>query len=91
MPEPGSGDNRWRAMAALLRDCSAVVVSDAGAKPEEVLAEEGLLLVRASGLIDTCLNAVYGGQDLKRIEPACARQCGAGSGKCGGNGMGCCA
>ncbi len=91
MPEPGIGNNRWHAMAAILRDCSAIVVSDAGAKPEEVLAEEGVLLVRASGLIDTCLNAIYGGKDLKRIEPACTRQCGAGTGSCGGNGMGCCA
>jgi nitrogen fixation protein NifB len=91
MPEPGLGDNRWRAMAAILRDCSAVVVSDAGAKPEEVLAEEGLLLVRGSGLIDGCLNAVYTGADLKKLEPAHARQCGGGGNKCGGNGMGCCA
>lgn len=91
MPEPGSGDNRWRAVAAVLRDCCAVIVSDAGARPEEIPAEEGLLLVRASGLIAACLNAVYGGQDLKRFEPAHARQCGTGSGTCGGNGMGCCA
>jgi len=91
MPEPGSGDNRWHAMAALLRDCSAVIVSDAGARPEEVLSEEGIRLVRASGLIDACLNAVYTGADLKRLEPAHARQCGAGLGQCGGNGMGCCA
>ena len=91
MPEPGSGDNRWRAMAAALRDCSAVVVSDAGARPEEVLAEEGILLVRGSGLIDACLNAIYTGGDLKKIEPSCVRQCGAGKGQCGGNGMGCCA
>ncbi len=91
MPEPGSGDNRWHAVAALLRDCSAVIVADAGSKPEEVLAEEGLMLVRASGLIDACLNAVYGGGDLKKIEPAHARQCGGGGNACGGNGMGCCA
>jgi nitrogen fixation protein NifB len=91
MPEPGLGDNRWRAMAAILRDCSAVLVSDAGSKPEEVLAEVGLLLVRGSGLIDGCLNAIYTGADLKKIEPAHARQCGAGSSTCGGNGMGCCA
>ena len=51
-------------------------MSDAGAKPEEVLAEEGLLLVRGSGLIDGCLNAVYTGADLKKLEPAHARQCG---------------
>jgi len=91
MPEPGGGDSRWRAMAATLRDCSVIVVADAGSKPEEVLAEEGLLLVRASGLIEDCLNAVYSGADLKRFEPAHARQCGAGLSQCGGNGMGCCA
>ena len=91
MPQAGSGDNRWRAMAAVLRDCSAILVSDAGSKPEEVLAEEGLLLVRGSGLIDTCLNSIYTGADLKKLEPAHARQCGGGGNKCGGNGMGCCA
>lgn len=95
MPEAGLGDNRWHAMAAILRDCSAILVSDAGSKPEEVLAEEGLLLVRGSGLIDGCLNAIYTGADLKKLEPAHARQCGGGGGgggsKCGGNGMGCCA
>jgi hypothetical protein len=47
--------------------------------------------VRGSGLIDGCLNAIYTGADLKKIEPAHARQCGAGSSTCGGNGMGCCA
>jgi len=91
MPEPGSGDNRWRAVAAVLRDCSAVVVSNAGAQPEKILAEEGLRLVRASGLIEACLSAVYSGGDLKRLEPASAGRCGAGRGLCGGNGMGCCA
>jgi nitrogen fixation protein NifB len=97
MPDPGSGDNRWRAMAAALRDCSAIVVSDAGSRPEEILAEEGILLVRASGLIDGCLETIYSGGDLKRLEPAHARCCSGGGGargggtQCGGNGMGCCA
>lgn len=90
MPPSGLGDNRWHAMAAILRDCSAVLVSDAGAKPEEVLADEGLLLVRGSGLIDICLNAIYSGADLKKLEPTRARKCGGGE-TCGGNGMGCCA
>ena len=91
MPDSGSGDNRWRAMAAILRDCSVIVVSDAGLRPEEVLAEEGVVLVRASGLIDVCLHAIYTGADLKRLEPAGSRRCGAGGSSCGGNGMGCCA
>jgi nitrogen fixation protein NifB len=72
MPEPGGGDNRWRAMAAGLRDCSAIIVSDAGARTKkEVLAEEGIRLVRASGLIDGCLEAVLlHRRDLRRLEPS---------------------
>ena len=36
MPEPGLGDNRWHAMAAILRDCSAILVSDAGSNRPSV-------------------------------------------------------
>jgi nitrogen fixation protein NifB len=91
MPPAGGGDTRWRTLAAVLCDCSAVVVSGAGSRPEEVLAEEGLLLVRATGLIDPCLHALYTGGDLASLASQGAQSCGGGGACCGGKTTACCA
>jgi len=59
-PPPGSGD-RWWAMAQILRDCRAVLVSAVGETPKAILAEAGTLPLEMTGLIELGLKAVYEG------------------------------
>ncbi len=87
-PQPGGGDERWRQLADALRDCSVVLVADAGARPFEVLSESGIKVFRCSGLIDQLLRDIYEGNPLKTVASArlshCRRSCG------GGNAVGGC-
>lgn len=87
-PEPGGGDERWQALAGLLKDCRALLVSAAGPNPMRVLGENGLRVLEMEGLIEEGLRAVFGNQP---IPPAMARRfsrCGAGV-SCNGTGTGC--
>ena len=59
-PPPGSGD-RWWALAQILRDCRAVLVSAVGETPRAILAEAGTLPMEMTGLIELGLKAVYEG------------------------------
>jgi nitrogen fixation protein NifB len=83
-PPPGGGDQRWQTLAQTLCDCRAVLVSGAGQTPQELLAEAGVKVIVAEGLIDECLKAVYSGKEVR--SPARPFKCGAG---CSGDGTGC--
>jgi len=58
-PEKGTGVNRWYALAEMLNDCRAVLVSGIGDTPKQVLAEHEILPVEMSGFIQDGLDAVY--------------------------------
>jgi nitrogen fixation protein NifB len=86
-PEPGSGPQRWWALAAVLQDCRAVLVSGIGDTPRAILTECGLLPVEMEGFVETGLDAVYHQGDLSRLKTrrlGCSQAAG-----CSGQGGGC--
>lgn len=86
-PKPGGGAARWQAVAGILSDCRALLVSDMGDTPRRFLQEAGIKPVLMSGLIEHGLRAIYNGKGLdalkKRTRSACAL------GSCQGDGTGC--
>jgi nitrogen fixation protein NifB len=84
-PPRGSGDTRWEALATLLHDCRAVVVSGVGRKPAEFLTTRGVRVLEMEGMVADGLEVAFAGQDvpiyLRKIN-----RCGTG---CGGSGNGC--
>jgi nitrogen fixation protein NifB len=58
---PAGSVNRWWALAEVLRDCRAVLVSALGETPREILTESGIMPLEVEGFIDMALNAVYQG------------------------------
>jgi len=85
-PAPGGGPRRWSAVAELLRDCSALLVGDAGPNPTSVLTASGLKVWRLQGMLQDVVPAALQGQDLTPYEKVDKFVCGAG---CSGGGMGC--
>ncbi len=85
-PPRGSGDDRWGQLAASLRDCRALLVSDAGPRPLDILRHEGLPVVVMEGLLQDGVKAIYEGSPIR--SPARAFRCGRGH-DCGGDGSGC--
>ena len=88
-PQPGSGIDRWYALAKLLADCRAVLVSGVGETPKQVLSEHQILVVEMNGFIEAGLTAVYSGGDTAVLK---GRRAGAGCSKsagCSGTGGGC--
>jgi nitrogen fixation protein NifB len=86
-PEKGSGVNRWYALAELLGDCRAVLVSGIGEAPKQALEENHILPVEMSGFIQIGLEAIYNGRNpaaLKGRRNGCAKGAG-----CSGSGDGC--
>ncbi len=55
LPEPGCGDNRWHALAAILADCRAILTYQCGEAPRRVLESEGLTVIETEGFISTAL------------------------------------
>jgi nitrogen fixation protein NifB len=84
-PPKGDGNDRWLALARLLADCQAVVVSGAGENPKRILAAAGLEVVLAEGLVDDIVDRLYTGRPVNHLVPRCA-SCSSCSG--GGNGCG---
>jgi nitrogen fixation protein NifB len=87
-PQPGGKENRWEALADILKDCRTLLVNVAGPSPREVLSRRGIAIVEMEGLIETGLDHVYDGAAL----PAKVMREGKGCGKgvtCGGDGTGC--
>ncbi len=60
-PDPGGGDERWRAVAEALCDCFALLVSSAGQRPRTLLAESGLRVLPNEGGVEGLVDALYGG------------------------------
>jgi nitrogen fixation protein NifB len=85
-PEPGSGGQRWRELAAKLADCRAVLVSGAGETPCAALGVRGIDVIVCEGLIEEAVRAVFAGERLNHLAVRPQRACGSG---CGGNQMGC--
>ena len=87
-PSRGGGVERWRNLAAALKDCRAVLVSGVGETPMAVLSGAGVLPVEMSGFIELGLQAVYRGDDPKVFRRRKGGGCSKGLG-CGGDGGGC--
>jgi nitrogen fixation protein NifB len=69
-PVPQSGSkgplDRWRSLARLLHDCRVIAVSQFGESPGAVLAEEGISVVVADGLITEAVSAIFEGREVSR-------------------------
>jgi nitrogen fixation protein NifB len=78
-PRPGSGVDRWWAMAELLQDCRAILVSAMGDTPQAILSEAGVEPVVMNGFIKMALAAIYGGGDLSALK---SRRAGVAGGCC---------
>ena len=85
-PEPGSGEHRWRDLAAILHDCRAFLVSAAGPKPKRLLEEHGVEVLEMEGLIEEGLAAVFSDQPIPKVLQRRFTACGTG---CKGTGTGC--
>lgn len=83
------GPDRWLALAGLLTDCRAVLVSGVGPLPLAVLTEEGTPPVIVTGRVEHAVKAVFAaGNLLKGAFSASAPGCGKGA-DCSGDGPGC--
>lgn len=87
-PPKGGGVERWRALAEVLADCRAVLVSGVGEGPSAILAESGVTPIEAAGFIEMVLPAVYGG-GAARFRQKRSGGCSKGLGGCKGDGAGC--
>ena len=85
-PEPGSGMVRWKALAAALSDCRAILVSGVGQNPQKVLNDSGMEVITCEGVIEEAVRALFAGQSLNHMAVRRPSACGSG---CGGNQMGC--
>ena len=87
-PEPGGGDTRWTAIADLLSDCRALLVTAAGPSPVRILRDKGLRIIEMEGLIDEGLKAVFANQPIPATMKREFSGCSKGS-SCKGTGTGC--
>ncbi|WP_456431278.1 radical SAM protein [Thermosulfuriphilus sp.] len=85
-PRPGGGLKRWMALAEILRDCRAVLVSGLGDNPRCVLEEAGIKAYEMTGFIEEGLRAIYSGQNPEIFK---GRRKGCSGGCRGGGGIGC--
>ena len=85
-PEPGGGNERWRELAASIRDCHAILVSGVGRAPRWVLEQAGLNVIEMSGLISSGLESIERTGTVPTSMKKFARACGT---ECQGAGMGC--
>jgi len=86
-PPPGDGGQRWWALAELLQDCRAVLVSALGEMPGAILRESGVVPVETGGFIETALEAIYSGAPLSGLRGrrgGLAKPCSGGKGGPGG-------
>lgn len=83
----GGGDGRWRATAAGLADCRAVLVGGVGPAPRRILEAAGLAVMEAEGPIEDLLACVFEGRPLppgmSRRFAGCGHACTGQGGGCG--------
>jgi nitrogen fixation protein NifB len=77
-PKPGNPE-RWQTLAALLADCQALLVSNLGKTPQDILSGCGLKVYQVDGMIEDALRDLYDGLELRM--PAHAPSC-----RCAGSG-----
>ena len=86
-PPTGGGMQRWKDLAASIRDCRALLVSGIGGSPQKVLTEEGVEVMVVEGLIDDAVEQLFAGEDIshlvKREKTVCGAACSGGGGGCG--------
>ncbi len=87
-PTPGNGEDRWKAMSTLLKDCRAILVAAAGPSPKQTLESSGLRVVEMEGLIEEGLRAIYAGKPIPQPLQRRFNGCGGGL-TCRGTGTGC--
>jgi nitrogen fixation protein NifB len=58
-PEPGRGEARWQALAQILKDCRAVLVSGIGDNPRAILEKSGIRPVEMYGFIEDGLLVIF--------------------------------
>lgn len=85
-PPTGGGIKRWHQLAAILRDCRAVLVSGIGKTPEEILTKAGIMPVEASGFIEEGLLTIF---ENRATGPLKGRRSPCADGTCTGTGGGC--
>ncbi len=85
-PGRGCGPDRWKQVAAVLKDCRTLLVAAFGDHPKEILLQSGITPIAAGGFIEPAVAAAFGEGDLSVLRGR--RPPVAGSG-CGGNGCGC--
>jgi nitrogen fixation protein NifB len=82
-PGGGGGSRRWLALADSLGDCRALLVSQLGGSPREVLTRAGITIYETNGLIAEAAAAVFAGREPAALLPR------RGCGTCAGPGTGC--
>jgi nitrogen fixation protein NifB len=87
-PEPGTGDDRWKELAEVLKDCRAFLVMAAGPSPMKTLTAHGLKVIEMEGLIEEGLRAVYADQPIPAAMKRRFTSCSQGV-SCKGTGTGC--
>jgi nitrogen fixation protein NifB len=93
-PLPGSGAERWGELARRLPDCRVLLCAGAGQNPQVALAEYGIRVLLAEGLIEEALDAVHAQRKPRMPARVLARAAGCdsdgvGCGGCPGSGTGC--
>ena len=81
-----SGATRWLSIVEKLKDCSAILVSGAGAMPRKLFAHHGITVGIVEGLIDEALEATARGGDLAFM---CKSEFRCGTSSCAGDQEGC--
>jgi nitrogen fixation protein NifB len=84
-PQAGCGPKRWSELAALLKDCRAVLCAAVGETPRMLLEEHDIKAHTVDGFIEDALRFVFEGGDINALK---VRRAGIGSG-CAGGGAGC--
>ncbi|MDR3247765.1 MAG: radical SAM protein [Treponema sp.] len=83
-PAPGSGDDRWKQLAAIIDDCSVLLVGHCGQNPHKVLAEQGVQVIVTEGLITDIAAPILEGREIPKIFTTPRAKSG-----CAGTGAGC--
>ncbi|NTV93780.1 MAG: radical SAM protein, partial [Chlorobiaceae bacterium] len=87
-PPSGGGQERWKALADLLKDCRALLVNGAGDSPTKVLNANGIEVMVLEGMIEDAVSGVLNGKSLKHLMKssqihACGTSCTGTGGGCG--------